>query len=188
MKELSLNILDIVENSVKAKASLTEILLTEKENVMTITVRDDGHGMPEEMVRSVTDPFCTTRTTRSVGLGIPLFQMAAQQTGGSLTITSKMATEKDSTHGTTLVATFYTDHMDFTPLGDIVSTLSTLVQGHPDTDFYFLHTRDGKEIAELDTRAVREVLGDKVPLDTFEVIVWIRESLKEQYDSVKKQI
>ena len=183
MKELSLNILDIVENSAKAKASLTEILLAEKGNLMTVTVRDDGCGMNEEMVRSVTDPFCTTRTTRSVGLGIPLFKMAAEQTGGSLTISSKVASESDPTHGTTLVASFYTDHMDFTPLGDIVSTLSTLVQGHPDTDFYFLHTREDEPIAELDTRAMREVLGEDVPLDTFEVIVWIRESLKEQYQS-----
>ena len=181
MKELSLNILDIVENSVKAKATLTEILLSEKGNLLTVTVRDDGHGMPEEMVRSVTDPFCTTRTTRSVGLGIPLFQMAAQQTGGDLKISSKMASEHDPSHGTTLVATFYTDHMDFTPLGDIVSTLSTLVQGHPDTDFYFLHTREEKTLAELDTRAVREVLGEEIPLDTFEVIVWIRDTLREQY-------
>ena len=185
MKELSLNILDIVENSVKAKASLTEILLAEKENLLCITVRDDGHGMPEEMVRSVTDPFCTTRTTRSVGLGIPLFLMAAEQTGGTLTIESKMANDQDPRHGTTLCATFYTDHMDFTPLGDIVSTLATLVQGHPDTDFYFLHTRDDQTLAELDTRAVREVLGDEIPLDTFEVIVWIRESLKEQYQSAQ---
>ena len=184
MKELSLNILDIVENSVKAKATLTEILLEETGNLLTVTVRDDGHGMSEEMVNSVTNPFCTTRTTRSVGLGIPLFQMAAEQTGGQLRITSKMANEQDPTHGTTLVATFFTDHMDFTPLGDIPSTLSTLVQGHPDTDFCFLHTRDGEAIAELDTRAVREVLGEEVPLDTFEVIVWIRETLKEQYQSV----
>lgn len=184
MKELSLNILDIVENSVKARASLTEILLAEKENLLTVTVRDDGHGMSEEMVKSVTNPFCTTRTTRSVGLGIPLFLMAAEQTGGKLDIASKMASESDPTHGTTIVATFYTDHMDFTPLGDIVSTLTTLVQGHPDTDFYFLHTRDGVELAELDTRAVREVLGEDIPLDTFEVIVWIRDSLTEQYQSV----
>ena len=77
MKELSLNILDIVENSVKAGATLTEILIEESSDILTITVKDDGCGMSDEIEKQVTDPFYTTRTTRKVGLGIPLFKMLA---------------------------------------------------------------------------------------------------------------
>ena len=183
MKELSLNILDIVENSVKAKATLTEILLCEEGNLLTVTIRDNGCGMDEETLLSVTNPFYTTRTTRKVGLGIPLYKLAAEQTGGTLHIESKVDLLDGGEHGTCVIATFYTDHFDFAPLGDIVSTVVTLVQGHPDTDFLFLHEKDGEEIASLDTRAMREVLGEDVPLDTFEVIVWISETLREQYDN-----
>ena len=84
MKELSLNILDIAENSVKAKATKTQITILEKENTLILTIEDDGTGMPKEIVESVTNPFYTTRTTRKVGLGLPLLKMAAEQTGGNL--------------------------------------------------------------------------------------------------------
>ncbi len=186
MKELSLNILDIVENSVKAKATLTEILLCEKDNLLTVTIRDDGCGMDESTLLSVTNPFYTTRTTRKVGLGIPLYKLAAEQTGGEVRITSTVDKKDGSAHGTCVVATFYTDHVDFAPLGDIVATLVTLLQGHPDTDFLFVHEKDGRELAVLDTRAMREILGEDVPLDTFEVIVWVGDMLREQYEESKK--
>lgn len=180
MKELSLNILDIAENSTKAGATLTKILLTETENTLTIAIEDDGCGMSEEVVSRVTDPFYTTRTTRSVGMGVPLFKMCAEQTGGSFSIESKVKTEQSRDHGTKLVASFNKNHIDFTPLGDIVATLTTLVQGHPDTDFYFCHKTGGKEIT-LDTRELREVLGNEVSLGEYEVIKWIEEFLNEQY-------
>ena len=175
MKELSLNILDITENSVKAGATLTEISISESEDKLVITIKDDGCGMSEEMVRSVTDPFYTTRTTRSVGLGIPLFKLAAEQTGGGLEILSDIGEH----HGTTVTARFYKNHLDFTPLGDVISSITTLIQGHPDTDFLFVHTIDGKEI-RLDTRELRGVL-EGVPLNTFEVLEWIKGYLEEQY-------
>ena len=182
MKELSLNILDITENSVKAGATLTEIILEESETTLTITIRDDGCGMSPEMVESVTNPFCTTRTTRRVGLGIPLLVLSAEQTGGFVEIRSKQADGTDTTHGTTVVAHYNKNHIDFTPLGDVVSTVTTLIQGHPDTDFLFEHTKgDGK--VRLDTRELREILID-VPLDSFEVLQWIDENLKEQYNEI----
>ena len=182
MKELSLNILDITENSVKAGATLTEIILEESDKTLTITVKDDGCGMSPEMVKSVTDPFCTTRTTRSVGLGIPLLVLSAEQTGGFVKITSKQADGIDETHGTTVIAHYNKDHIDFTPLGDVVSTVTTLIQGHPDTDFLFIHKKGDGEV-RLDTRELREVLID-VPLDSFEVLQWIDENLKEQYNEI----
>ena len=180
MKEISLNILDIAENSVKAKATLTEILISEEGDKLTLTIRDDGCGMDEQTVKSVIDPFYTTRKTRSVGLGIPLLKLACEQTGGSLTIES--STNEDN-HGTTVRAIFFKNHIDFIPLGDVISSVTTLIQGHPDTDFLFCHSLDGKEVS-LDTREIRAVLED-VPLDTYEVICWIRSNLEEQYDEIK---
>ena len=175
MKELSLNILDITENSVKAGATLTEISITESGNKLIISIKDDGCGMSEDIVRSVVDPFYTTRTTRKVGMGVPLFKMAAEQTGGKLEIVS----DTGENHGTTVTAYFYKDHLDFTPLGDVISTVTTLIQGHPDTDFLFTHLIDDKEI-RLDTRELRAVL-EGVPLNTYDVLEWIRGYLEEQY-------
>lgn len=179
MKELSLNILDITENSVKAGATLTEITIEETDTELTITINDDGCGMSEQAVLAVTNPFYTTRTTRNVGLGIPLLIMSAEQTGGDVKITSKVADETDKSHGTRVVAHYYKNHLDFTPLGDVISTVTTLIQGHPDTDFLFIHKKSDKEVC-LDTRSVKEVLED-VPINTYEVIEWIRENLTEQY-------
>lgn len=176
MKEISLNVLDIAENSVKANATLTEIFIDEVGDTLTLTIKDDGCGMNEETVKSVIDPFYTTRTTRKVGLGIPLLKLACEQTGGTLSITSSVS---ETDHGTTVTAVFYKNHIDFTPLGDIISSIVTLIQGHPDTDFLFRHTTD-KGAVELDTREIRAVLED-VPLDTYEVIIWIGDNLREQY-------
>lgn len=180
MKELSLNILDIAENSVKAGATLTEILLEETGNTLTLTIRDDGCGMDEDTVRGVTDPFYTTRTTRPVGMGLPLLKLEAEQTGGTLTVTSRQAAKHPTDHGTTVSAVFYTDHIDCVPLGDVTASVVTLIQGHPDTDFRLYHARPGREPVALDTRELRQVL-EGVPLGTYEVLQWIEGSLREQY-------
>ena len=182
MKELSLNILDIAENSYKAKATLVSIILTESAETLEIEITDDGVGMTEEVLSSVENPFYTTRTTRKVGMGIPLFKFASEQTGGKLKIISKDIASFPEGHGTTVTALFYKNHIDFTPLGDVVSTVATLVQGHPEIDLLFIHRKEGGEI-KLDTREMREVL-EGIPLDTFEVIKWIRDNLAEQYNSI----
>ena len=180
MKELSLNILDIAENSVKARATLTQILLSETANTLTLTIADDGCGMDGETVKRVTDPFYTTRTTRSVGLGLPLLKLEAEMTGGDVTVTSRHEAEHPDDHGTTVTAVFHTDHIDCPPLGDVIATVTTLIQGHPDTDFLFRHEREGRETVELDTRELRQVLED-VPLDGYEVLQWIQGFLAESY-------
>ena len=181
MKELSLNILDITENSTKAGAKNICITLTETEDTLLIEVSDDGCGMLPDFLNSVMDPFTTTRTTRKVGLGIPLLKLAAEQTGGHIKIESKHFTLHPDSHGTKTSALFYKGHLDYTPLGDIVSTLTTLVQGHPEVDFLFEHSSNERYV-KLDTKELREILGD-VPLDSFEVILWIKEYLEEQYSS-----
>ncbi len=182
MKELSLNILDIAKNSTKALATLVEIAIEENEEILTITISDNGTGMTEETLLSVTSPFSTSRTTRKVGMGIPLFKFAAEQTGGVLTIKSRHIDEYPENHGTSTSASFYKNHIDFTPLGDVTSSVVTLIQGNPDIDFRFLHKTEKGEVS-LDTRELREVL-EEVPLDSFEVLSWIEENLREQYNSI----
>lgn len=184
MKELSLNILDITENSTKAGATLVKIELSESDEQLIIAITDNGTGMKEETLLSVANPFYTTRTTRKVGMGIPLFRLAAEMTGGSLTIESKHVDEYPDDHGTVVKAIFNKGHIDFTPLGDIVSTVTTLIQGHPTVDYLFAHSY-GEKLVTLDTRELRDVL-EGVPLDTFEVIIWIRDNLAEQYEEFNK--
>ena len=184
MKELSLNILDITENSTKAKATLVKIEIIESEDSLTIEIADNGTGMKEETLMSVSNPFYTTRTTRKVGMGIPLFRFAAEQTGGTLTISSKHIEDFPDNHGTVVKATFNKRHIDFTPLGDVITSITTLIQGHPTVDFVFSHVFEDREVT-FDTRELRAVLDD-VPLDTFEVIIWIRDNLTEQYEEFKK--
>ncbi len=185
MKEISLNILDIAENSVKAGASLTEIAITECENILTLEIKDNGCGMDSETLKSVTNPFYTTRKTRKVGLGIPLLKLACEQTGGTLEITSVLNDGECQEHGTSLKAVFHKNHIDYTPLGDVISSIITLIQGHPDTDFLFTHKGPSGEV-KLDTREIRDVLED-VPLSTYEVIVWIKENLEEQYSEIQNK-
>lgn len=179
MKELSLNILDIAQNSIHAGAKLVRIIITETDEMLKLEIMDDGKGMSEEFLSRVTDPFSTTRTTRKVGMGLPLLKLAAEQTGGSMSVTSRERALYPETHGTEVTAVFYKKHLDFTPLGDVISTVVSLVQGSPEVDFLFVHELGEKRV-ELDTRDIREVLGD-VPLSAPDVLVWIRESLIEQY-------
>ena len=179
MKDLSLNLLDIAENSVKAEATLTQLLLTQEGDTLTFQVVDDGKGMTEEILKGVVDPFYTTRTTRKVGLGLPLLRMAAEQTGGTMEVESRHRDAYPDNHGTVVTAVFHTDHIDCPPVGDMVATVTTLIQGHPDTDFLFRHVFDGVTV-ELDTRSLREVLGE-VSLAEFEVLQWITGFLTDQY-------
>ena len=182
MKELSLNILDIAMNSVRADAKNVGIKIDETDKSLVFTVSDDGKGMSEEFLKRASDPFCTTRTTRNVGMGLPLLKLAAQQTGGDTEIKSISEDDDRVNHGTVIKAFFYKNTVDFTPLGDIVSTLVTLIQGSPDIHWTFNHKKGGGDVS-LDTNALKNVLGD-VPLDTPDVLVWIKEYLTEQYDSL----
>lgn len=180
MRELSLNILDVAQNSITAGASLITVEVTENtvDKTMLIGIYDNGKGMSEEQVKSVIDPFYTTRTTRKVGMGIPLFKMAAEQTGGGLEI------ESETGVGTSVRATFKTDSVDFTPLGDIASTVQMLITMNTDRDFVYKHTVNEKEFI-ADTREIKEILGD-VPLDTYEVSQWLLEFIKENTEVLYK--
>ncbi len=182
MKELSLNVLDVAKNSVKAGATLIEITLIEENGHLTMTIADNGCGMTPEVVEAVSNPFYTTRTTRKVGMGIPLLTLAAEQTGGSVRITSRHESIHPVDHGTEVVATFDTRHIDFTPIGDLPATIHVLIMGSPEIDFCFLHRTETCTV-ELDTREMRAILGEGVPLDAPEVLEWILGTLREQYSA-----
>ena len=173
MRELSLNVLDIAQNSVSAGASLIEIEVSQNtaSHELMLGVYDNGRGMTKEQLEAVRDPFFTTRTTRKVGMGVPLFKMAAEMTGGNLEIESEPGV------GTRLQAFFKTDHVDFVPLGDMVSTIVTLITMNLQIDFLY---RCGKDEAQfvLDTRELKAILGD-VPLNDPGIASWIKDYIME---------
>lgn len=171
MKELSLNILDVAKNSVTAGATRIHITVDETPEKLTITIVDNGCGMTPEFVSRVTDPFTTTRTTRRVGLGLPLMKMEAQMSGGDLTVESQVD------HGTTVVAWFDPISIDMPPLGDLVSSIITLIQGSPDIDFVFTH-RKHQSGYTLDTGEIRAIMGD-ISLSEPEILSWLTDFLKE---------
>lgn len=182
MKELSLYVLDITMNSVRAGATDIEIRLLEKNNVLDMYIIDNGCGMSAEQVAKLSDPFFTTRKTRKVGLGVPFLRMLAEMTGGSVSIESVPEAESDD-HGTTVHAVFHTDHIDFVPMGNIIETVITLIQGSPDVDFLYIHETEKGEV-RLSVAEIRQVLGEDVPLSSFEILEWIKGFLTEQYDAL----
>lgn len=173
MPEISLNVLDVAENSTRAGASLVAITVDADfpGDRLTIVIDDNGCGMTPKQVEQVTDPFFTSRTTRKVGLGVPFFKLAAESTGGSFTITSEPGA------GTTVTAVFVLSHIDRMPLGDINTTIHTLVVYHPDTDFVYRYQYNGRSFT-LDTREFRQVLGD-IPFDTPDISAYIMDYLNE---------
>ncbi len=178
--------MDIAQNSISAGASLITITVNEDvpEDLLSISVTDNGCGMTPEQVEHVIDPFYTTRTTRSVGLGVPLFKMEAEMTGGSFQI----ASEKGK--GTTLTAAFKPSSVDMIPLGDIAGTVQLLISCNPNLDFVFTRTYKSAAGEErefsLKTQELREVLGTEVSLDAPDVVLWIKEYLAEQTQELLK--
>lgn len=151
MEDLSLHILDIVENSIEAEASMIRIRIIEdmKRDLLTIEIKDNGWGMDKEAIKRASDPFYTTRTTRRVGLGLSLLAQATRESNGNIEIKSKVG------QGTTIKATFQYSHIDRKPLGDIKETLSTLIAGNPGVDFVYEHQRDNVKF-KLNTREMRK--------------------------------
>lgn len=171
MRELSLNILDIVENSVKAEAKIVYIDVIARDNVLTISIKDDGKGMSEEFLSRVTDPYTTTRTTRKVGMGLPFLKMEAEMAGGTFDIRSKLG------EGTTVTTTFAIDHIDRPPLGDLGETMSILISNGDEVD-YVLHFVFNETDFVFDTRELKEQL-DGVPMDEPEVLLFIKNYIRE---------
>ena len=180
MKELSLHILDIVQNSVAAGAKFITLDLIEDVNtdLLEFSIKDDGCGMTEETLKKVTDPFTTGRTTRRVGLGIPLLKAAAELTGGGLELTSEPGV------GTTVTARFVYDSIDRQPLGNMAETILGIIISYENIDFVYYHRVNEKEFT-IDTREIKGILGE-VSLNEPEVVLWLSGFLNENETELYK--
>ena len=168
-----MHILDVAQNSISAGAKNIYVGIDEDtaRDTLSITINDDGCGMTPEFLEKVTDPFTTTRKTRRVGLGLPLFKAAAEMTGGSFEIQSAVGA------GTKLTAVFGLSHIDRMPLGDIATTVMQLVMAAPETDFVYRRSKDG-EAFELSTAEVRRIM-EGIPIDAPEVLEFIHSFIQE---------
>ncbi len=180
MQELSLNILDIAQNSITARATLIEIALEVDENdLLTITIRDNGKGMDAQTVENVINPFYTSRTTRKVGLGVPFFKQAAESAGGSFEIKSQPGV------GTVIKAVFDTNNIDYTPLGEVWDTVAILIQMNEDIDFVYSVEKGGNRFV-CDTRELKQIM-EGMPLSDVSVVQWIKEFIRENQTEILKR-
>lgn len=182
MEDLSLHILDVVENSITAEADRIEVKIAEDTgaNLLTVEIIDNGKGMDKELLENACDPFYTTRTTRRVGLGIPLLAQSARESSGDITVKSEKG------KGTTIKASFQYDHIDRKPLGDIGQTMIILITSNPDIDFLFEHRKNDK-VYTLDTAEIKKEL-DGVPINTPEVIRIIKDDISTWLNSTANMI
>lgn len=183
LEDLSATVLDISENSTRAGADSVEITINEdeKNDWLSFSVKDNGRGMTPEFVAKVTDPFTTTRTTRRVGMGLPFLRQSAELCDGALVIDSAVGV------GTTVTATFRYSNVDRPPLGDMPSTIMTLVMGSPRVHWKYRHVVNGKEYL-LDTDEIVEALdGDREMLATPDVGMWLRDSVCEELAALRAQ-
>jgi len=180
MQEISLNILDVSQNSIKAKASLIEIFIHKNtiSEETVITIKDNGCGMTQQQVSQVIDPFFTTRTTRKVGLGVPFFKMVAEMTGGTFEISSQLDV------GTVVKAVFCYKHIDMMPIGDMAATMMSLISVNPEIEFVYTYKLDNKEFC-LDTRQVK-ILLEGVPINSNEVLTFIKDFINENQTEIEK--
>lgn len=176
MRELALNILDVAENSLRAKATKIQIDVDVADDTIRITVADNGRGMSEEFLSRVADPFTTTRTTRKVGLGLPLIKMEAEMSGGSFGITSEVGV------GTTVTTTFGRNHIDRPPMGNLAETLVALLPDLGETRLIFSYRAFGKCFT-LDTDEVKQQL-DGVPIDAPDILVFLRDMTEENIATI----
>jgi hypothetical protein len=177
MREIALHLLDLAQNSVSAGATTVHISVCEDmlADRLIVCIEDNGRGMNAETLRKVTDPFYTSRTTRKVGLGIPLLKGAAESCNGWLSISSRPG------QGTCLEANFQHSHIDRMPLGDLSGTFLGLIVGQPDVRWIFQYTTKGKsgqESFEFDTAPIKEIL-EGMPFSQPDVLAYLRKSLDE---------
>ena len=179
MRDLSLHLLDLAQNSITAGATLVTIRISIDENGwLTMVLKDDGKGMSPELLARVTSPFATTRTTRKVGLGIPMMMENAEKAGGSLSIQSEVG------KGTEMTVTMDTGNIDCLPLGDLSGTLLSLMMTNPLAPEFLFEGKTPKGECSFDTREVRAALGSDIPLNEPEVAAWLQEALNEEINPI----
>lgn len=179
LEDLSQHVLDIAENSVSAKARDISIKIVEDagENLLEMSVCDNGVGMSKEFLQNVTDPFTTTRTTRRVGMGIPFLKQSSELCGGRFILESTEGV------GTKTVAGFACDSIDRPPLGDMPATVMALFMGHPEINWTYTHIVD-EETFSITTEELVEVLEDRELLRSTEIGLWIRDQIRESLDEM----
>ncbi|MGM0411373.1 MAG: ATP-binding protein [Bacillota bacterium] len=180
MKELSLHILDIVQNSIAANADNIEIVIKEdlEDNLFEIIIEDDGKGMTKKESEKALDPFVTSRTTREVGLGLPFLKKAAENCNGEFLL------ESESGKGTKIKASFEHNHIDRAPLGNITDTLITLITTNKELDFFYYHLYNNKEFS-FSTKEIKEEI-DGISINNIEVIHWIKDYINENLSNLRK--
>ena len=178
MRDISLHMLDLVQNSISAGASLVRIRFDlDHRGWLAFSLEDDGKGMSPELLRAVSSPFTTTRTTRKVGLGIPMLAANCRLTGGDVTIQSEQG------KGTVLTGTFDTHSIDCLPIGDVCGTMLTLIIANPERPDFCLEVTTPHGEATFDTRIIREALGG-LPLNEPEIVAWMQASLEEEIQPI----
>jgi hypothetical protein len=177
MKNLALHVLDIFQNSLAAKASAIHLEIEERTDHLTsVVIRDNGIGMAQEFADRITDPFVTSRTTRKVGLGIPLFKQSAEQTGGNLRIHSRQGI------GTSVIAEFYTNHPDMVPWGDLAGVIILTMASNPETDFLYLHRTENGEY-RFNSKDIKEML-EEVPITDSDVRKFLAGMITENLQAI----
>ena len=174
MQELSLHILDIVENSFRAKARFVQIKVEEidKEDKLIIEIKDDGEGMDKKMLKRASDPFVTTKSAKKVGLGLSLLRQSALSCNGEFKIHSVEG------KGTCIRVGFKYSHIDRPPMGDLKTTILGLIVAHPDKNFLFCYKKNGREFV-LDTGEIKKILGPEVQINHPEVISYLKKELEK---------
>lgn len=182
MEEIALHILDIVQNSIYANATFIKVVIIEQpvQNIFSFSVWDNGKGMTKDFVEQVKNPFHTTRTTRKVGLGIPLLDLTCQQCNGKLKIKSQVG------KGTMLKAKMDYDHIDRPPLGDMPSTIVSILLSLKNQHFYYEHQYMDQKF-KLDTQELQEILGE-ISLQEPTVLQWIHKYVEEGLIEIKQRI
>lgn len=173
MREISLHIMDIVQNSITAQAGCIKVrvCVDSKRDLLCVEIEDDGRGMDSEYLARVTSPFVTARSTRKVGLGIPLFKAGCERADGSFEI------ESEPGAGTKVCGVYTLSHLDRPPMGDLAETLHTIAVCNPNLDFVFEATCAGKTFL-CSTAEIKEKLGG-VSLAEPEVLTWLIGYLRE---------
>ncbi len=179
MRDISLHILDIIQNSIVANASLIEISINEDEQTdsLTVTIKDNGKGMCKELLERVTDPYTTNRTTRKVGLGISLLKQNAERSGGELNISSELGV------GTILTVKFIPSNIDCLTLGDIAGVLAITVSGNPLIDFIYNHKINGN-LYSFNTKEIKEIL-EGISIGEPSVSKYLKEMIQSNLEEIQ---
>lgn len=178
MKELSMHILDIAQNSIRGEGQhiLIHIIESMSDNLFAMTIEDDGKGIPPEVLTTIRDPFTTSRTFRRVGLGIPLLQDTCRLCEGTLNITSEIGL------GTKVIATMKLEHIDRPPLGDMATTMAGFICSHEERNIHYIHERNDRKF-EVSTKELKEALGD-VSLSESDVYLWLRNYIQQELEEM----